>query len=79
MSSKIDIEINGVKLEVEIDGEAPEPSNGYPGSYEIVAVRVGEIDIYPVLCEIQDPDDVDDMIYAAIDKETEKRMDSNGS
>lgn len=74
MSSKIDIEINGVKLEVEVDGEAPEPSNGIAGGFWITAVRSLDRyyygDIWPIIRVFAG---VEDEILAAIDKEAERR------
>lgn len=71
MRTKINITINFVPLEAEIVAEPPEPSNGYPGSYEIIALREARgFDIWPVIGDIPG---VEEMIIAAIDKEAEKR------
>jgi len=70
MTTKIDIILNGVKLEAEIDGEPPEPSNSYPGSFEICALRIEEgRDIWPIIGEI---DGVEELIIAAIEREKAK-------
>lgn len=73
MSSKIDIEINGVNLEVQIDGEAPEPSNGIAGGFDIIAVRRKGLDLWPTMKLVFDFCDFEQMIVDAIDKEAEKR------
>lgn len=73
MSSKIDIDINGVKLEAEIDGEASEPSNGIQGGFDIIALYRDGVDIWPVM---QDFECFKELILEAIETEVEKRRES---
>lgn len=73
MSSKIDITINGTRLEVEIEVEPPEPSNGLQGGYDIKALRTldhDSRDIWPVISIFAG---VEDEVIAAIEREAEKR------
>jgi hypothetical protein len=49
MSSKIDITLHDVELEVEIETTPPEPENGIQGGFDIIAVTVLDRDIWPIL------------------------------
>lgn len=73
MTTKIDITINGTRLEAEIEGESPEPSNGLQGGYDIKALRTldhSNYDVWPIIGEIAG---VEDEVIAAIEREAEKR------
>lgn len=73
MTTRIDITINGTRLEVEIEGEPPEPSNGLQGGYDIIALRTLDHSNYDVWPIIGDIDGVEDLVIAAIEREAEKR------
>lgn len=64
MTSKIDIIISDVELEVEIEVTPPEPENGIQGGYDIIAVNAIGKDIWPLIGEYPV---IEELIVAAIE------------